>query len=239
MSMVVANTMKKLKHLFPAGSGLAILLVALALATACNRKEAMIEESFKGSKSPYLLYVSKKHFAVEVYDRSGRMLTRYPVCYGENPDRGPKLHDGDNRTPEGTYRINEILSMDADKDSPAYRQLRAMNKVYFSARHGHHRWGLPDVDLGDNAYGPRYYGINYPNGEDWKRYRQALRRGLIPGTKKGEARGIGLGIALHGNSDEKSIGHIASSGCVRLFNNDIIELEQYVQIGTPVIISND
>ena len=42
----------------------------------------------------------------------------------------PKLYQGDDRTPEGIYEINELLSMDAGKDSESYRKLLNMNKVF-------------------------------------------------------------------------------------------------------------
>ena len=50
---------------------------------------------------------------------------------------------------------------------------------------------------------------------------------------------IGGGIAIHGNNDPDSIGHLATSGCIRMLNDDVIELEQFIQIGTPVYIVPD
>ena len=93
------------------------------------------------------------------------------------------------------------------------------------------------MDLGDNAYGPRFYGLDYPNEEDRKRYRKALRSNDLPEKKDGQAPGIGWGIGIHGNNDERSIGNLSSNGCIRMYNRDIVEIEQYIQMGTPVIIS--
>jgi hypothetical protein len=92
------------------------------------------------------------------------------------------------------------------------------------------------VDLGDNAYGPRYYLLDFPTRQDILLYRQAVADGRIP-KLNGKPAPIGSGIAIHGNNDEASVGQLASSGCVRMFNRDIIELEKYIQIHTPVIIS--
>jgi len=41
---------------------------------------------------------------------------------------------------------------------------------------------------------------------------------------------------LHGNPDESSIGRAVSSGCVRLLQQDVIDLYRRVPVGTPVIV---
>lgn len=174
-----------------------------------------------------------------MYGRDLKTVAGYRIAYGSNPDRNPKLHEGDNRTPEGLYRVNEILSMDADKKSPSYKTLKKMNKKFFRARDGHGKFGMPDTDLGDNAYGPRFFGLDYPNGGDRKRYRKAHSSGTLPAKPDGTAPGIGWGIGIHGNNDENSVGNLSSNGCIRMYNNDIVEFEQYVQMGTPVILSPD
>ncbi len=210
-------------------------ILSVVAAPACAGKEDLIRKAFSTFKGGYVIFVSKKNFRLDVYDRRMAVVASYTVGYGSNPDMKTKLYEGDNRTPEGVYAVNEILSMDADPKSPSYRVLRNMNKKYFRAKEGHGRFGEPDVDLGDNAYGPRYYGIDYPNREDRKRYRKALRKGNVP-VVKGKRAGIGYGIAIHGNSDEGAIGHLSSSGCVRMYNRDVVELDRYIQLGTPVII---
>jgi murein L,D-transpeptidase YafK len=173
--------------------------------------------------------VDKKNYTVHVYNNARVLVASYPAGYGLNPDGGTKLHSGDNRTPEGLYHVNEILSMDASPDSPAYKKLRRMNDVFFTARDGHYKHGTNE-DLGSNVYGPRFYGIDYPNENDKKRYEANIKSGAF------EKLGIGGGIAVHGNNDQPSIGHKSSSGCVRMYNKDVVELERYILIGTPVII---
>lgn len=210
-------------------------ILSIVAAPACAGKEDLVRKAFSAFKGGYVIFVSKKNFRMDVYDRRMAIVAVYTVGYGSNPDMKRKLYEGDNRTPEGVYAVNEILSMDADPKSPSYRMLRDMNKKYFRAKEGHGKFGEPDVDLGDNAYGPRYYGIDYPNREDRERYRKALRKGTVPAVK-GKRAGIGYGIAIHGNNDESAIGHLSSSGCVRMYNRDAVELEQYIQLGTPVII---
>jgi L,D-transpeptidase catalytic domain/Putative peptidoglycan binding domain len=43
------------------------------------------------------------------------------------------------------------------------------------------------------------------------------------------------GIRFHGTSDLGSIGSPASHGCVRMYNEDVIELYNIIEIGTPII----
>jgi murein L,D-transpeptidase YafK len=208
-----------------------IVITTILPLPACVSKEDRIRKAFARQSGNYLIYVTKKRFRLEVYNRRVEPVAAYTVAIGSNPDMRAKLYEGDNRTPEGEYVINEILSMDADKKSTSYRTLKKMNSKFFRAKDGHSRYGKPDEDLGDNAYGPRFFGINYPNGEDRKRYRNALRGGALPG--------IGHGIGIHGNNDENGVGRLSSNGCIRMYNRDIVECEQYIQMGTPVIIVSD
>ncbi|HBQ85042.1 MAG TPA: hypothetical protein DD811_00950 [Syntrophomonas sp.] len=46
------------------------------------------------------------------------------------------------------------------------------------------------------------------------------------------------GYGIHGTNNPKSIGRAASHGCIRLYNQDVIELYNMVAIGTPVSIIN-
>jgi lipoprotein-anchoring transpeptidase ErfK/SrfK len=41
---------------------------------------------------------------------------------------------------------------------------------------------------------------------------------------------------IHGTNEPESIGHAISSGCIRLFNQDIIDLYNRVSVGTPVTV---
>lgn len=44
---------------------------------------------------------------------------------------------------------------------------------------------------------------------------------------------------LHGTSEPDSIGQAVSSGCIRLFNQDIIDLYNRVPVGAPVVVLNN
>jgi len=41
---------------------------------------------------------------------------------------------------------------------------------------------------------------------------------------------------LHGTNEPESIGQAISSGCIRLFNHDIIHIYSRLAIGTPVVV---
>lgn len=215
-----------------------IVFMMLMINSCGDSKKESLNNVFSTYRGRYALVVNKKQFTLEVYDSSLNRINTYKIGYGHNPDMKAKLYEGDDRTPEGIYEINEILSMDAGKESESYRKLLNMNKVFFSKSSGYHKYGHPDSDLGDNAYGPRYYGINYPNGTDIAKYKKAVAAGEVP-LVRGKPAEPGYGIAIHGNSDEESIGHLCSSGCMRMYNRDIIDLEKYIMLSTPVLIFHD
>ncbi|MFJ5487188.1 L,D-transpeptidase, partial [Hansschlegelia beijingensis] len=41
---------------------------------------------------------------------------------------------------------------------------------------------------------------------------------------------------IHGTNEPRSIGHAMSSGCIRMFNHDIIDLYDRAGVGTRVLI---
>jgi lipoprotein-anchoring transpeptidase ErfK/SrfK len=43
--------------------------------------------------------------------------------------------------------------------------------------------------------------------------------------------------AIHGTNMPNSIGRFASYGCIRMYNNDIVDLYERVEVGTPVILA--
>lgn len=58
------------------------------------------------------------------------------------------------------------------------------------------------------AFGVRWLGLNIPGG----------------------------GYGIHGTNNPGSIGKSISHGCIRMYNNDVIELNKIVPVGTPVAI---
>jgi lipoprotein-anchoring transpeptidase ErfK/SrfK len=65
-----------------------------------------------------------------------------------------------------------------------------------------------------------------------------INKAINPGGPFG-ARWLGLnkkGYGIHGTNNPSSIGKSISNGCIRTYNNNIIELANLVPIGTPVTI---
>ncbi len=65
----------------------------------------------------------------------------------------------------------------------------------------------------------------------------------LDGQESGINKGSGVDsfsryIYIHGTHEEGMIGSKASHGCIRMFNNDVIELYDTVKIGTDVYISS-
>ena len=64
----------------------------------------------------------------------------------------------------------------------------------------------------------------------------------LDGLEVGKNKGKGIDsrdryIYIHGTHEEGLIGEKASHGCIRMLNNDVIDLYNYVNIGTEVYIS--
>lgn len=69
---------------------------------------------------------------------------------------------------------------------------------------------------------------------------KVINKAYKPGGPFGE-RWLGLnipggGYGIHGTNNPSSIGKAVSNGCVRMFNNDVIELYNLVPVGTVVEI---
>ena len=42
--------------------------------------------------------------------------------------------------------------------------------------------------------------------------------------------------AIHGTNRPDTIGTAASFGCIRMFNRDVVDLYERVEVGTPVVV---
>ena len=51
--------------------------------------------------------------------------------------------------------------------------------------------------------------------------------------------GVDYGYRIHGTPEWESIGHNASSGCIRMINQDVMDLYNRVPDGTHVVVLND
>ncbi len=190
----------------------------------------------RSTERKYYLFVIKKKFILYVIrTKDHHPLKSYPVAIGSKAGFEIKTHAGDHGTPEGYYYITDILGYHFPKKDRRYQGMRRMNRIYFSRKNGYHKWGHPDKDLGNKAYGPAFLRINYPNQSDERRYERLKKANLIP-KKKGWFKPIGGGLGIHGTNDPKSIGHCATTGCIRMVNKDIQHMIQYIRLGTVVYI---
>jgi len=66
---------------------------------------------------------------------------------------------------------------------------------------------------------------------------------VIPGGSPSNPMGIaaltlsGGEYAIHGTNRPDSIGGFVSSGCIRMYNQDVMDLFQRVSVGTPVVVT--
>jgi murein L,D-transpeptidase YafK len=134
------------------------------------------------------IVVRKSERIMEAY-AGGKLIKTYHISLGQNPT-GDKEFEGDKRTPEGQYTIN--------------------NKNPRSAYH-------------------KNLGISYPNAVDIE---EAKRRHLEPGGEI-KIHGIRNGFGFIGKF-QRIIDWTA--GCIAFTNEEIDELYDSVEIGTPITI---
>lgn len=76
-----------------------------------------------------------------------------------------------------------------------------------------------------------------PAGVDVITSRILRLQGMEPGVNQGEGvDSYQRYIYIHGTNEEGLIGQAASTGCIRMKNDDVIDLFDRVEVGTPVLI---
>jgi len=87
----------------------------------------------------------------------------------------------------------------------------------------------------------KYLNPDWMAPPDMRRARSKTPR-LIPGGAPNNPMGVaaltlaGGQYAIHGTNAPGSIGGFVSSGCIRMYNQDITDLYQRVPVGTPVVV---
>jgi hypothetical protein len=143
-----------------------------------------IIEAFTTDKSGDFILIDKGDFSLTVF-RNYEKFRDYDITIGKNP--GTKRKPGDDRTPEGIFRIKSV-----EKAS-------------------HWAYDFPDDTLPPirGAYGPWFIRLDVPGFE---------------------------GIGIHGFLNDKWLKKRNSNGCIRLNNEQLIELTTLVKPGMLVII---
>ncbi|HRU38909.1 MAG TPA: L,D-transpeptidase [Candidatus Goldiibacteriota bacterium] len=244
---------------------IAVFITVIFFGQARARKIDNLEKYLEGYTKTYFIYVDKKINRLYLVDKNLRIWRRYTVATGmkkgdklhENDLRTPggvylisevcqyhepwymrRVAEKIKVLPEGSKTRDSYVKYYA-KLKAKYRKglakIKAMNSVFLKAEDGHVKYGTGE-SLGYNSYGPVFLRLDYPNAEDFVRYEEAKDEGLIPRRDDMKYKGPGSGIAIHGTNDNGSLGFYASSGCVRMRNDNIMELSDYVMEGTMVII---
>lgn len=138
-------------------------------------------DSIVNSIADNFIIIDKGGMKLRLYDRYGRELRRYSIACSKH--YGARHEKGDNRTPEGFFRVKGIF------DSTDW---------LYTDDDGH-------TSPVKGQYGPRFIRIS-------------------------------PAIGVHGTCAPWSIGRRVSHGCIRVTNENILELVTLVERGTPVII---
>ncbi|SMC17428.1 L,D-transpeptidase catalytic domain [Clostridium acidisoli DSM 12555] len=93
----------------------------------------------------------------------------------------------------------------------------------------------------NNFYKTYMVAVGKPSTPTPKGTFKIINRAINPGGPFG-ARWLGLNApygdyGIHGTNNPSSIGKNISNGCIRMFNNQVIEVSNLVSIGTLVLIT--
>ncbi len=155
------------------------------------------------------LIVSIARQTLELRSGPGTLIVRYPVSTAFN---GPGEVDGSGCTPRGRHYIRAKIG-DGLPVNTVFRGRRPTGEIY----------------------SPRLAG-QYP-GRDWILSRILWLCGLEPGLNRGP--GVDTFrrfIYIHGTPDSEPMGQPLSHGCIRMRNQDVIDLFDRVPVGTTVDI---
>jgi len=155
------------------------------------------------------IHVSVNDQLLTLLDEEGQVLHRYPVSTSKY---GTGTRNGSNQTPLGLHRIKDKIG--------GALPITAV----FIAR-------MPHGSLEECIE----RGVELP--DDVITSRIMWLEGMQPGINQGGyVDTYQRYIYIHGTSDEEHIGTPVSMGCIRMLNEDIVELFRLVETGTEVLI---
>lgn len=166
---------------------------------------------YKGIEFDRFIYIAAKRQKLYLIENES-ILAEYPVSTAKN---GMGNKSGSYKTPPGLHQIAEKVG----EGLPPYTILKQKTST-----------------------GRQYVPSNEDKttGEDIITSRIIHLKGMEPSVNSGD--GIDSyerGIFIHGTHEEGLIGSPASKGCVRLKNDDVMDLFEKVEVGTFVIILNN
>lgn len=161
-----------------------LLICLLPLVSMAQTPFAKYLDQANGA--PFIV-IDKPALKLTLVDTKGAPIKEYGISCAVN--YGPKKKKGDHKTPEGTFKITQLL--------------------YAKGLSHDFKDGKGPVK---DAYGPWFLRLSVPGFID---------------------------IGIHGTPFPESIGTRATEGCIRLRNEDIVDLKERVKVGTVVIILPD
>ena len=172
-----------------------------------------VEQLFRGAPRAakitmkITLYIPTQ--TLELFDDDGKLLRRYPVSTGAN---GVGEENGSYCTPRGRHIIRAKIGA-AQPLNTVFVRRRPTGEIYTPA-----------------------LGAQYP-GRDWILTRILWLSGCEPGYNRlGSCDTMRRYIYIHGTPDSIPLGQPGSMGCIRMRNDDLMELFEQVVVGTPVQI---
>ena len=146
---------------------------------------------------------------MSLYDEDGALLHEYPVSTSKN---GTGCQNGSEKTPLGLHRI-------ADKLGGAM----PVNEVFIGR--------IPQGNLEECIE----RGVDLP--DDVIMSRIMWLEGMEPGRNKGGyVDTYQRYIYIHGTNHEDQIGTPTSIGCIRMRNQDVVDLFRLLEVGSEVLI---
>lgn len=164
-----------------------IAMCLLCICSLCRAQDGPYKSYLDGSVEAPFILISKTELTLALVDSCGNAIVTYGIACSKY--YGNKERKGDNKTPEGKFKITQLLN---SKSIP----------------HDFHDGKGPIV----GAYGPWFMRLSVPGFND---------------------------IGIHGTHLPESIGTRATEGCIRLRNEDVLDLKKRVRVGTDVIILPD
>lgn len=146
---------------------------------------------------------------LSLFDENGELLQQYPVSTSRY---GTGNENGSEKTPLGLHRIKDKLG-----------GAMPVNEVFIGR--------VPHGNLEEC----KERGVDLP--DDVIMSRIMWLEGMEPGRNKGGyVDTYQRYIYIHGTNHEESIGTPTSIGCIRMCNQDVIDLYRRVEVGSEVLI---
>lgn len=156
------------------------------------------------------IHVSLAGQQLDLFDDSGALVKSYPVSTAKN---GAGEQNGSFCTPRGRHIVRAKIG----RGQPA-------NTVFVRRRPTGETWH-PDL------------AARFP-GRDWILTRILWLSGCEPGVNRlGDVDTMRRYIYIHGSPDTSRMGEPGSIGCIRMWNQDVMDLFERVPPGTPVEIA--